>query len=125
MVIFVKSTTRNFALRELIRRTWASMITVADAQLQTIFVLGRSDTHQQALINEEHGRYHDILQVDLADVFRYYWFLIYSCLIVLRFISFVSCVCLTGIVSVFSKFSVTETMFLITVKLQYKLNFTV
>ena len=67
----MKSAIRNFALRELIRRTWGSVATVADAQFQTVFVVGRSDIHQQALINEEYKRYHDILQVDIPDVFRY------------------------------------------------------
>ena len=69
-MIFVKSSTRNFVLRELIRRTWASVATVADAQFQTVFVLGKNDLQKQVLIDEEQDRYHDILQIDIEDVFR-------------------------------------------------------
>ena len=70
MVIFVKSSVRNFALRELIRNTWGSISFASGAQFQTVFVVGKTEKQKQALVDEEHDRYDDILQVDLPDVFR-------------------------------------------------------
>ncbi|CAK8679827.1 unnamed protein product [Clavelina lepadiformis] len=62
MVTFVKSTATNFDHRNLLRSTWASLRKIENRSLFTVFVIGKTDSDVQALIDEEHETYHDILQ---------------------------------------------------------------
>ncbi|XP_076816992.1 beta-1,3-galactosyltransferase 5-like isoform X1 [Clavelina lepadiformis] len=67
MVTFVKSTATNFDRRNLLRSTWASLKKIENRSLFTVFVIGKTDSDVQALIDEEHETYHDILQITKTE----------------------------------------------------------
>ena len=71
MVFFVKSAVKHTEIREIVRKTWGSLSFVNGTQFATIFILGRTKKPEvQTLIDEEHARYGDILQLDTADEYR-------------------------------------------------------
>ncbi|XP_076815379.1 beta-1,3-galactosyltransferase 5-like [Clavelina lepadiformis] len=67
MVTFVKSAASHSKHRELLRRTWASYRFVQTARFDTIYVIGSAEGVEQALVEEEEKRYHDILQISSSD----------------------------------------------------------
>ena len=69
MVLFVKSAVKHASHRELLRRTWASFSYVDGFKLATIFVTGKAEKKDQTLIDEEHNRYGDILQLNTSDAY--------------------------------------------------------
>ncbi|XP_076816314.1 beta-1,3-galactosyltransferase brn-like [Clavelina lepadiformis] len=69
MIIFIKSAASYGRRREWIRKTWGSIGYLDGVTFQTIFVTGQTDARTQALLDEEHSRYGDILQVDASDAY--------------------------------------------------------
>lgn len=71
MVTFVKSKTDHFAAREKLRRTWASVRILNNAEFRTIFVLGQTSANGiENLLGVEQSRYGDILQYDGPDDYK-------------------------------------------------------
>lgn len=74
MVMFVKSAANHSFHRELLRQTWGSYSYIDGFKLSTIFVTGKAEGNYQSLIDEEHERYGDILQLNISDA--YLWVII-------------------------------------------------
>ena len=71
MFMLIKSSAGRPAIRELLRRTWATLSYVNRAQFRSIFVIGKANRNQQLIIDEEAKRYGDILQLNVSDDYRY------------------------------------------------------
>jgi len=71
MVVLIKSSAGRPAIRELLRRTWATLSYVNKAQFRSIFVIGKANKNQQLIIDEEAKRYGDILQLNVSDDYRF------------------------------------------------------
>ncbi|XP_076817928.1 beta-1,3-galactosyltransferase brn-like [Clavelina lepadiformis] len=70
MIIFIKSAASYERRREWIRKAWGSIGYLDGATFQTVFVIGQAQESTQALLDEEHNIYGDILQVDASDAYQ-------------------------------------------------------
>ena len=70
MFTFVKSSSENFLLRFAIRRTWASIRYLDGGEFKAIFVIGQTDSKAQEIVEKEHQKYGDILQIEIPDNYR-------------------------------------------------------
>jgi len=70
MVSFIKSAAGNSWRRELLRRTWGSVMYVERGRFITVFVVGHAKGIGARILEEEHQRYGDILQYDGPDDYR-------------------------------------------------------
>ena len=70
MVFMIKSASNHVSIREQLRDTWTSMSYVGGALFSYFFVVGKSDPKTENLINEEHKRYGDLLQLDIPDQYQ-------------------------------------------------------
>jgi len=68
MVTFVKSRAGNVFLRQMIRRTWGSLLYVNGGHFSTIFIVGKTNNETvQALVDEEYERNRDLLLITEPD----------------------------------------------------------
>ncbi|KAK0413672.1 hypothetical protein QR680_006937 [Steinernema hermaphroditum] len=70
LFIFVMTTVKFFAQRDVIRRTWASKNHTADALV--VFIVGKDEKEENMkLMREENERYGDIIETTIPDVYNY------------------------------------------------------
>ena len=70
MLFLIKSATSHASFRELLRRTWASYSYVEGIQFASVFILGKVEGKQKAVIEEEIDRYGDILLANITEKYR-------------------------------------------------------
>ena len=71
LVIFVPSAPQSFQKRNLTRTTWGSVKSIGGKRVETIYVLGRTNSSEvQQDINAESRKFGDILQVDFIDSYN-------------------------------------------------------
>ena len=67
MFTFIKTSAGNVNLRQAIRRTWASIHFLQEAQFYSIFVVGKTNETNLTTEHEQHG---DLLHVNVSDIYR-------------------------------------------------------
>ena len=66
-MFFIKSTAVHVSLRQQFRDRWGSLTFLNGAQFGYIFIIGKHDSRNQKLVDEEDEKYGDLLQLDLPE----------------------------------------------------------